>query len=141
MNLKVILLATVVVGILGLVAFYGLGSSFGRGLLEGFQGGSSSSPDMNTFTMYYADWCPHCRTVKPDFGELVKKGAINVGSKKCLIRMVNADESPEELKKKNVQGFPTFLLETTDGQTVEYQGARTTEGWMKFLNEKLGGGI
>lgn len=141
MNWKVILLATVVVVILGSITMYGLGTSFGRGLLEGFQGGGNSSPDMNTFTMYYADWCPHCRTVKPDFSELVKKGAIEVGSKKCLIRMVNADENPEELKKKNVQGFPTFLLETTDGKTVEYQGARNTEGWLKFLNEKLGGGI
>jgi hypothetical protein len=55
--------------------------------------------------------------------------------------MVNPDTSPELIKGKKIAGFPTFLLETTEGETVEYKGDRSTDGYMKFLNEKLGGGI
>ena len=138
MNWKVILLAAVVVGILGLAYFYGFGASFGFGL-QGFQSGPA--PAVNTFTMYYADWCPHCQTVKPEFTEFSKDGTIEVGGKPCQVLMIDAAKNPEAAKGKPVKGFPTFLLETTDGKVVEYQGSRNTEGWMSFLNAKLGGGV
>jgi thiol-disulfide isomerase/thioredoxin len=140
METKVILLGAVVLLLLGAVAMYGFGISFGRGFFEGFQGGSGA-PAMNTFTMYYADWCPHCQTAKPEIEELVKKGYIDVGSKRCYIRMISPENEPEAAKGKKINGFPTFLLETTDGETVEYKGARNTDGYLKFINEKLGGGI
>jgi thiol-disulfide isomerase/thioredoxin len=138
---KTMMLGAVIVGLLVLAMFYGLGGTFGRGLFEGFQGGSKA-PDVNTFTMYYADWCPHCQVAKPEFTDLTKKGATELaGGKRCYFRMVNPDTSPELIKGKKIAGFPTFLLETTEGETVEYKGDRSTDGYMKFLNEKLGGGI
>lgn len=135
---KLILLAVVVLAILGLVVFYGYGISFGRGF-QGFQTGPA--PAMNSFTMYYADWCPHCKSIKPEFTEFSNRGSIEVGGKKCEIRMIDAAKEPEAAKGKPVKGFPTFLLETTDGKIVEYQGERNTEGWMSFINTNLGGGI
>lgn len=137
---KVILLAVAVAALLGLAAVYGLGISFGRGL-QGFQNLSGPAPAMNTFTMYYADWCPHCQTVKPEFTEFSNRGTIEVGGKKCQIMLVDAAKNPEAAKGKPVKGFPTFLLETTDGKVLEYQGARNTDGWLAFINEKMGGGI
>ena len=146
---KLFLLIVAVLAILGLVVFYGFGISFGRGLqgfqlsfnhgMQGFQSGPA--PATNTFTLYYADWCPHCQTVKPEFSELVNRGSIDVAGKKCEIRMIDAAKNPEAAKGKPVKGFPTFLLETTDGKIVEYQGERNTAGWMNFINENLGGGI
>jgi thiol-disulfide isomerase/thioredoxin len=138
MSWKVILLAVVVIGLLGLAYFYGFGASFGYGL-QGFQSGPA--PAVNTFTMYYADWCPHCQSVKPEFTEFSKDGTIQVGGKPCQVLMVDAAKNPEAAKGKPVKGFPTFLLETTDGKVVEYQGSRNTDGWMSFLNAKLGGGV
>jgi hypothetical protein len=140
MNWKVLLLALLVVALLGLVAVYGFGISFGRGL-QGFQNLSGPAPAMNSFTMYYADWCPHCQTVKPEFTEFSNRGSIDVGGKPCHIRMIDAAKNPDAAKGKPVKGFPTFLLETTDGKVVEYQGERNTDGWMKFINTNLGGGI
>jgi hypothetical protein len=55
--------------------------------------------------------------------------------------MIDAAKNPEAAKDKPVKGFPTFLLETTDGKIVEYQGERNTDGWLAFINSKLGGGI
>ena len=137
---KVILLAVAVAALLGLTAVYGFGISFGRGL-QGFQNLSGPAPAMNTFTMYYADWCPHCQTVKPEFTEFSNRGTIEVGGKKCQIMLVDAAKNPDAAKGKPVKGFPTFLLETTDGKILEYQGERNTAGWLAFINEKMGGGI
>ncbi len=138
---QIMIVGAVVVGLLALVMFYGFGGSFGRGLFEGFQGGAGA-PDVDTFTMYYADWCPHCVNAKPEFTELANKGYTELkNGKRCYFRMVNPDISPELVKGKKIAGFPTFLLETTEGKTVEYKGQRSTEGYLKFLEEQLGGGI
>ena len=102
--------------------------------LVGFQSGASE----NVFTMYYADWCPHCKTAKPEMEALIAKSPITVGGTKCTVRMIQPEKEPEEAKGKPIKGFPTFLLETTDGETVEYAGKRSTDGYLAFLNEKLG---
>ena len=143
MSWKLILLVVVVVAILGLAVLYGLGISFGYGLqdLQGFQNLSGPAPAMNTFTMYYADWCPHCQTVKPEFTEFSNRGSIEVNGKKCQIMMVDAAKNPDAAKGKPVKGFPTFLLETTEGKVLEYQGERNTDGWLAFINKNMGGGI
>jgi len=127
-NWKTILLALAIVAILSGLYLY----SF---RLSGFQSGA---PGMNTFTMYYADWCPHCKTAKPEVEALVKQGDMTIGNTKCRVRMIQPEEQPEEAKGKPIKGFPTFLLETTDGEIVEYKGARNTDGYLAFLNEKLG---
>ncbi len=132
-----LLLGIVVIGLMGLLAMYSLGISFNRGI-QGFQGGA---PDGTTFTMYYADWCGHCQAAKPEFTEFVKKGILKIGNENCKIRMISPEKEPEAAKGKNIKGFPSFLLETADGKTVEYTGDRSTAGYMAFLNKELGGGI
>jgi hypothetical protein len=32
------------------------------------------------------------------------------------------------------------LLDTPDGQTVEYRGERNADAYLKFINDTLGGG-
>jgi thiol-disulfide isomerase/thioredoxin len=129
-----------IIGGIVLVAAAVLAWRFFRGSREGFKAGPVAE---NTFTMYYADWCPHCKSAKPEFKELVNKGYIGEGRSRCKVRMVSVEENPEAVKAapKPINGFPTFLLETPGGEVYEYQGSRNTEGYLKFLNEKLGGGI
>lgn len=132
---KLILLILAVLTIMALFAMYGLGVSFNRGLVQGFQSGA---PDGNTFTMYYADWCGHCQTAKPEFIEFAKQGILKIGNENCKIRMISPEKEPDAAAGKKIKGFPSFLLETTDGKTVEYSGERNTAGYMAFLNANLG---
>ena len=136
-NWKMVLLGLAVVSIMVLLAMYGMGISFNRGL-QGFQGGA---PDGTTFTMYYADWCGHCQAAKPEFSEFAKQGILKIGNENCKIRMISPEKEPEAAAGKKIKGFPSFLLETADGKTVEYTGERTTAGYTAFLNKELGGGI
>jgi thiol-disulfide isomerase/thioredoxin len=135
MNWKMILLGIAILAVLALVTMYALGISYNRGLLQGFQ---NPSPDGNTFTMYYADWCGHCKQAKPAFTEFASKGKINVNGTDCTIRMISPENEPDKAKGKNIKGYPSFLLETVDGKTVEYTGERTVDGYMSFLNSNLG---
>ena len=128
MKTRFIYLLGVIIGLLVLLRFI-------QRSKEGFQNDIAGAAD--TFTLYYAEWCPHCKTVKPAFSEWAKNGFVTVAGKNIKVRMVEQSEKPEEIAAKGIKGFPTFLLETADGKTVEFQGDRTPEGYLKFIEEQL----
>ena len=101
---------------------------------EGFVSGSGGA---DTFTLYYADWCPHCKTIKPAFEQWSKNGFVSVAGKNVKVRMVEQGQKPEEVAAKGIKGFPTLMLETAEGKSVEFQGDRTPESYIKFLEEQL----
>ena len=131
MNWKLIFLGLAVLALLAYVVREG----FTMKNVQGFQNASEY-----TFTMYYADWCGHCKKAKPEMEELVKKGVIEKGGKKCQIRMISPEKEPDKAAGKPIKGFPTFLMETADGQVVEYKGERSTAGYLEFINKTLSGG-
>jgi len=128
MKTRFIYLLGVIIGLLLLLRFI-------QRSREGFQNDIAGAAD--TFTLYYAEWCPHCKTVKPAFTEWAKNGFVTAAGKNVKVRMVEQSEKPEEVAAKGIKGFPTFLLETAEGKTVEFQGDRTPEGYLKFLEEQL----
>lgn len=93
---------------------------------EGFADGAAAP----TFTMYYADWCPHCKTVKPAFKEFSKDGSVTVKGKTVFVSMVEEKEIKSDVK---VKGFPTFVLKKADGSTLESDADRTPDGWKEWL--------
>lgn len=131
MNLtKVILVVGATIVLLALLGTIQLGK---EGFVPGF--GTAGAPPVGTFTMYYADWCPHCKSVKPDFADFAKAGVVTVNGRNVAVTMVEESEK-EKMTGKPVKGFPTFLFETAAGQTVEYSGPRTRDSWMDFLAEQ-----
>jgi thiol-disulfide isomerase/thioredoxin len=99
-------------------------------LSEGFQAGSDK------FVMYYADWCPHCKSVKPIWEQWSKKGSMKINGKTVFLDKVEESEK-EKAAGKPVKGYPTFLLEKADGKIVEYEGGRNVQGWEAFLKKNL----
>ncbi len=127
MKVRFVYLIGVVLGLLVLLRF------ISSRPYEGFE----DKPAAAVFTLYYADWCPHCKTVKPAFQEFAKNGFVTVAGQNVQVRMVEQSENPEEITKKGVKGFPTFMLETADGKTYEHTGDRTPAGYLKFLADQL----
>jgi len=110
----------------------------GNGSVQGFIGGfgDAGAPPVGSFIMYYADWCPHCKTIKPEFADFSKRGVVTVNGKNVAVAMIEESEK-EKMAGKNVKGFPTFLYETAAGETVEYSGPRTRDAWMDFLGKTV----
>ncbi len=128
MKTRFLLLLGVLIGLLVLLRFI-------QRSREGFTSGSGSGAD--TFTLYYAEWCPHCKTIKPAFQEWAKNGFVTAAGRQVKVRMVEQGENPEEIQAKGIKGFPTFILSTAEGKTVEFQGDRTPEEYLKFLETEL----
>jgi thiol-disulfide isomerase/thioredoxin len=105
---------------------------------KGFEGfaapAPSGAPDYH-FRMYYADWCPHCVSAKPEFNKLGKSQTIN--GKVVQMQMVNAETEPEKVLEK-VTGYPTIRLYDSKNALVdEYGGVRAFDGFMGYLETKL----
>lgn len=97
---------------------------------EGFSEGDS-------FTLYYADWCPHCKAVKPVFAQWSSSGSVTVKDKTVMTTMVEADTSPDLVSQAGVKGFPTMMLRKANGTTMEYKGERTSTAWEEWLASNL----
>jgi thiol-disulfide isomerase/thioredoxin len=93
--------------------------------VDGFTGSSGA-----TFSLYYADWCPHCKTVKPAFESWMSSQSL------VTAKMYEADKDSAAVKAAGVKGFPTFQLKKADGTVVECN-ARDPAGWESFLKQNL----
>ena len=79
-----------------------------------------------SLTLYYANWCPHCHDMMPEWKKL---GGSYKGIK------IQAIEQ-KRMKRKDINGFPTILF--SDGQReTKYEGPRTKSGFVKFLKNNL----
>jgi hypothetical protein len=110
-------------------------SGGGMQQFDGFYGGVGEK--MNTFTLYYMNGCPHCEVMLPEFRTFVASGQYQANGKKTQIRMLeqgNPDAAPE-LEANNVKGFPTLVLATVDGNTLEYKGDRKIEAMKDFISK------
>lgn len=101
---------------------------------EGFQATDSLTLRNPTFRMYYADWCPHCVTAKPEMKNLGSTQTI--GGKTVSVAMIEEKDIPEAVKPK-ISGYPTIQLQRPDGSMkAEYSGDRTTAGFLQFLQQQ-----
>jgi len=111
--------------------------SLGSGVGEGFENNSyGETNDRGTFTLYYADWCPHCHAVLPLFKEFAKSGYVSVNNKRVKV-FLKEEKELEKGKDPEITGFPTFLYSDSARKIVPYEGPRTAEGFMEFLKTQI----
>ena len=89
-----------------------------------------SNKDKMTFTFYHAPWCGHCKQFMPTWKEL--KNEIGDDGNIKLIE-VNSDLQPDVIKNKNIQSFPTLILESADNTSYVCNGPRDKDSIIKFL--------
>jgi len=84
-----------------------------------------------SFVLYYVDWCPHCKTIKPEWAKLEK----DVEFKDVLINKVNCEENESIVKELDIEGYPTILF-TQNGKIEPYNGGREYSDFKNFLKSK-----
>jgi len=78
-----------------------------------------------SLTLYWAEWCPHCHDIMPEWEKLGK------GYKGITIEAI--EEQDSDVK---VNGYPTIIYR--DGRNMEkYEGERTKNAILNFLKNKL----
>jgi len=100
-----------------------------------------SADDFNTqlkkgywVVLYYANWCPHCQTMKPDWNKLSDKFKNNKQINIADVESEFMDKIDQE-HKQNVQGFPTIISCSKGKKIADFNGSRTYEEMNKFAND------
>ena len=105
--------------------------------IDKFQGSSSGGrSSKGTFTLYYADWCPHCKTIKPLFESFMGNGSVSVNGSNIKCRMVEEKQIQKGVDP-DIKGYPSLLYTDAAGRVVEFSGPRTPDGFMQFLKQQI----
>ena len=89
-----------------------------------------------TLVKFFAPWCGHCKELAPEFEKAAAAAAAEL--EKVVLAEVDATEERELAGKYDVEGYPTLLLFTPDGEYRTYSGERTAEALLDYLRGKIG---
>ena len=107
-----------------------IGSLRGSFQIEAFDNQESSK---KCFVMFYAPWCGHCKTTKPEFEKFQEsyKGSIKILAIDC-----EDDKNKEIVAQQDIKGFPTirYYPDGLSGQYTEYNGGRTTDDFNQYVS-------
>lgn len=94
-----------------------------------------------TMMLFYADWCPHCKTAKPEWDSMkTEYDGKNINGHKVTFVEYNCTNETDEITglmdKYNIDGFPTIKL-IKGNEIIEYDAKPTKSTMTQFLNTVL----
>ena len=100
-----------------------------------------NSNKIATLMLFYVDWCPHCKTAKPEWdslkseyeGKSINGYTIQFTEHNCTNESA---EVSQLMDKYNIEGYPTIKL-SKDNQIIEYDAKPTKSTMEQFLNTVL----
>jgi len=86
------------------------------------------------FIKYYAPWCGHCKNLIPTWEQL---GEHFQGRDDVVIGKLDATANAVD-RKFGVTGFPTLIINKPDGSFERYEGDRSFDDLVSFVNGHAG---
>jgi len=105
---------------------------------------AKSDPNSNKtaqMMLFYVDWCPHCKTAKPEWeslkseyeGKQINGYTVTFTEYNCT---AETSENEELMNKYKIEGYPTIKL-LKGGQVIEYDAKPTKVTMEQFLHTVL----
>lgn len=91
---------------------------------------------------FSADWCPHCKTARPEWNKFVNKfDGTNVGEYtiKCVDVNCTDPDNPDiqaSIQKYGIEHYPTLKM-TKDDNIIDFDAKISEESLDKFVNAML----
>ena len=86
--------------------------------------------------MFYADWCGHCKNLKPEWDSAAEQVNADPESKIKMVKVNVGDSENKEHKaiseKYGIQGFPTILKLDNGEKKDTYSEERSKDALIKY---------
>lgn len=113
--------------------------------IEGYaanMGDNAPDPSGKTATLYMfgTGWCPHCKTAKPIWDAYTEKNQnMKVGNYNVLFKSVDCDsaEGKPLADAFGVKGYPSFKLERSPGDVIEFEAKPSEDNFNSLLQSSL----
>ena len=94
-----------------------------------------------TLMLFYVDWCPHCKTAKPEWDQIKEQyQGREINGYTIIITEHNCTEesagNDELLNKYKIEGYPTIKL-LKDNQVIEFDAKPSKDNLEQFLNTAI----
>jgi thiol-disulfide isomerase/thioredoxin len=102
------------------------------------QVGKNTSGKEAEIMLFYTDWCPHCKTAKPEWEQVkAEYNGKQIHGYTIIFTEVNCtNESPDVERMMNtykIEGYPTIKL-IKDNQIIDYDAKPSKATLTQFLN-------
>jgi thiol-disulfide isomerase/thioredoxin len=102
---------------------------------------ASSGAKEAELMIFSVDWCPHCKTAKPEWEKVKSEySGKQVNGYNLLFTEINCtNESPQVTKLMDqfkIEGYPTIKM-VKDGQVIEFDAKPTYSNLTQFLNTAI----
>ena len=98
----------------------------------------------NVMVLYYADWCPHCVSMKPSWDSFKKQCESNPKYKHLKVAEVESSHIHNTLAVNEAEGFPTikfYKANKTNSkiapETINFDEERTSDNLLNFTVNKF----
>uniref|UniRef100_A0A6C0B9R0 Thioredoxin domain-containing protein n=1 Tax=viral metagenome TaxID=1070528 RepID=A0A6C0B9R0_9ZZZZ len=103
--------------------------------------GTTSNGKEAELMLFYTDWCPHCKTAKPEWEQVkTQYEGKTINGYQIVFTEVNCTNETPDVEKMvetyKIEGYPTIKL-LKDGQVIEFDAKPSAANLNQFLNTVL----
>ena len=93
--------------------------------------------DGNWMVLYYAEWCGHCKTMKPEWHKVVSNLSNSKTSNKINVAEIESEHIGKLLNKPDIEGFPTIKMYNNGKAVANFKDERVASKIEEFANNNI----